>query len=91
MRARQTKSDTPFPSPPRLLFAMNDLPNDLLAHVLLCVEWKQGLRGYQAGLPCEHFLSQVCTRGRLEARYFCCCRLQFNSVFCCWGPTEIAR
>ena len=42
-----TEESAPPPPAPTVLVApstMNDLPDDLLAHVLLCVEWKQGLR-----------------------------------------------
>ena len=46
--AHQTTEESTLPPPaPTVLVApktMNDLPDDLLAYVLLCVEWKQGLR-----------------------------------------------
>ena len=64
--AHQTAEEPALPLPaPTVLVApktMNDLPDDLLAHVLICVEWKQGLRASR--LVCRRW------RGRLTRGWF---------------------
>ena len=64
--AHQTTEGPALPLPtPTVLVApknMNDLPDDLLAHVLICVEWKQGLRASR--LVCRRW------RGRLTRGWF---------------------
>ena len=64
--AHQTTEEPALPlQAPTVLVApktMNDLPDDLLAHVLFCVQWKQGLRASR--LVCRRW------RGRLTHDWF---------------------